>query len=69
VKYLESFVGQCGHVFFSPCSILVLLLLQLDILEYIHDMQYVHADIKASNLLLGYTDPQQVSLYSVIILT
>jgi len=34
---------------------------QLDILEYIHDKEYVHADVKASNLLVGYTDPQQVS--------
>ena len=36
---------------------------QLDILEYIHANEYTHADIKASNLLIGYTDPQQVSLY------
>ncbi|XP_016319436.1 serine/threonine-protein kinase VRK1-like [Sinocyclocheilus anshuiensis] len=32
----------------------------LDILEYIHDHEYVHADIKASNLLLSYTNPNQV---------
>ena len=36
---------------------------QLDILEYIHDKEYVHADVKASNLLVGYTDPQQVSTF------
>ena len=36
--------------------------IQLDVLEYIHDKEYVHADIKASNLLLGYTDPQQVTV-------
>ena len=35
---------------------------QLDVLEYIHDKEYVHADIKASNLLIGYTDPKQVTL-------
>uniref|UniRef100_A0A673K8T0 Serine/threonine-protein kinase VRK1 n=1 Tax=Sinocyclocheilus rhinocerous TaxID=307959 RepID=A0A673K8T0_9TELE len=34
----------------------------LDILEYIHDHEYVHADIKASNLLLSYTKPNQVYL-------
>ncbi|KAI2654251.1 Serine/threonine-protein kinase VRK1 [Labeo rohita] len=34
----------------------------LDILEYIHDHEYVHADIKASNLLLSYTNPNQVYL-------
>ena len=27
---------------------------QLDALEYIHENSYVHADIKASNCLLGY---------------
>ncbi|XP_061890277.1 serine/threonine-protein kinase VRK1-like [Entelurus aequoreus] len=34
----------------------------LDILEYIHNHEYVHADIKASNLMLGYSDPNQVYL-------
>ncbi|XP_052009026.1 serine/threonine-protein kinase VRK1-like isoform X2 [Xyrauchen texanus] len=34
----------------------------LDILEYIHEHEYVHADIKASNLLLSYTNPNQVYL-------
>lgn len=27
---------------------------QLDVLEYIHSYEYIHADIKASNLLVGY---------------
>ena len=26
----------------------------IDVLEFIHDKQYVHADIKGSNLLLGF---------------
>ncbi|XP_071755247.1 serine/threonine-protein kinase VRK1 isoform X1 [Centroberyx gerrardi] len=34
----------------------------LDILEYIHEHEYVHADIKASNLLLSHSDPNQVYL-------
>uniref|UniRef100_A0A667XTB4 non-specific serine/threonine protein kinase n=1 Tax=Myripristis murdjan TaxID=586833 RepID=A0A667XTB4_9TELE len=34
----------------------------LDILEYIHEHEYVHADIKASNLLLSHSDPNQVCL-------
>ncbi|XP_068183576.1 serine/threonine-protein kinase VRK1-like [Antennarius striatus] len=34
----------------------------VDILEYIHDNEYVHADIKAANLMLGYRDPEQVYL-------
>ncbi|XP_036403276.1 serine/threonine-protein kinase VRK2 isoform X2 [Megalops cyprinoides] len=36
--------------------------LLLDMLEYIHDNEYVHADIKAANLLLGYKDPNKVYL-------
>ncbi|XP_061599237.1 serine/threonine-protein kinase VRK1 isoform X2 [Cololabis saira] len=34
----------------------------LDVLEFIHQNEYVHADIKASNLLLSYRDPDQVYL-------
>ncbi|XP_029963030.1 serine/threonine-protein kinase VRK1-like [Salarias fasciatus] len=34
----------------------------VDALEYIHENEYVHADIKAANLMLGYTDPEQVYL-------
>ncbi|CAL8299286.1 unnamed protein product [Merluccius merluccius] len=34
----------------------------LDVLEYIHDNEYVHADIKAANLMLGYTDHEKVYL-------
>lgn len=34
----------------------------LDILEYIHEHEYVHADVKASNLLLSYSNPNQVYL-------
>ncbi|CAB1312642.1 unnamed protein product [Coregonus sp. 'balchen'] len=31
----------------------------LDVLEYIHDNKYVHADVKAANLMLGHTDPDK----------
>ncbi|KAK3537898.1 hypothetical protein QTP70_022439 [Hemibagrus guttatus] len=34
----------------------------LDILEYIHEHEYVHADVKASNLLLSHKNPNQVYL-------
>lgn len=34
---------------------------QVDVLEYIHENEYVHADIKAANIMLGYKDLDQVS--------
>ncbi|XP_019372193.1 PREDICTED: serine/threonine-protein kinase VRK2 isoform X1 [Gavialis gangeticus] len=34
----------------------------LDALAYIHENEYVHGDIKAANLLLGYTNPHEVYL-------
>ncbi|XP_029305371.1 serine/threonine-protein kinase VRK1-like [Cottoperca gobio] len=34
----------------------------VDILEYIHENEYVHADIKAANLMLGCRDSEQVYL-------
>ncbi|XP_026210411.1 serine/threonine-protein kinase VRK2 isoform X2 [Anabas testudineus] len=34
----------------------------VDVLEYIHENEYVHADIKAANLMLGYRDPEKVYL-------
>lgn len=44
----------------------VLLLSQLDTLEYIHENEYVHGDIKAANLLLGYTNPHEVSMFTYL---
>ncbi|XP_070771681.1 serine/threonine-protein kinase VRK2 isoform X2 [Enoplosus armatus] len=32
------------------------------VLEFIHENEYVHADIKAANLMLGHRDPEQVYL-------
>ncbi|XP_053315019.1 serine/threonine-protein kinase VRK2 [Spea bombifrons] len=34
----------------------------LDILEFIHEQEYAHGDIKAANVLLHYTDPSKVYL-------
>lgn len=34
----------------------------VDVLEYIHDNEYVHADIKAANLMLGHRDAEKVYL-------
>nr|XP_009920452.1 PREDICTED: serine/threonine-protein kinase VRK1 [Haliaeetus albicilla] len=47
---------------FSHKTVLQLGLRILDILEYIHEHEYVHGDIKASNLLLSYKNPNQVYL-------
>ncbi|KAG5198349.1 hypothetical protein JEQ12_008039 [Ovis aries] len=47
---------------FSRKTVLQLSLRILDILEYIHEHEYVHGDIKASNLLLSYKNPDQVYL-------
>ncbi|XP_068239405.1 serine/threonine-protein kinase VRK1-like isoform X1 [Palaemon carinicauda] len=37
----------------------------LDALEYIHSKEYIHADIKASNLLVGYQPGTQNQVYLV----
>uniref|UniRef100_A0A3Q3D8P6 non-specific serine/threonine protein kinase n=3 Tax=Hippocampus comes TaxID=109280 RepID=A0A3Q3D8P6_HIPCM len=34
----------------------------VDILEYVHENEFVHADIKASNLMLGHKNPQELYL-------
>ncbi|KAF5914284.1 hypothetical protein HPG69_000081 [Diceros bicornis minor] len=47
---------------FSRKTVLQLSLRILDILEYIHEHEYVHGDIKASNLLLSHKNPDQVYL-------
>ncbi|NXG98176.1 VRK1 kinase, partial [Loxia leucoptera] len=47
---------------FPHKTVLQLGLRILDILEYVHEHEYVHADIKASNLLLSYKNPNQVYL-------
>ncbi|XP_043930578.1 serine/threonine-protein kinase VRK1 [Protopterus annectens] len=47
---------------FSHKTVLQLGLRLLDILEYIHEHEYVHGDIKASNLLLSHKNTNQVYL-------
>uniref|UniRef100_A0A8C7KAB4 non-specific serine/threonine protein kinase n=1 Tax=Oncorhynchus kisutch TaxID=8019 RepID=A0A8C7KAB4_ONCKI len=41
----------------------------LDVLEYIHDNEYVHADVKNANLMLGHTDPNKLSTHTVCLLS
>ncbi|XP_047467912.1 serine/threonine-protein kinase VRK1 [Mugil cephalus] len=58
---LQKKFETCGKRF--PRKLVLQLGLRLlDILEYIHDHEYVHADIKASNLMLSNSDPNQVYL-------
>uniref|UniRef100_A0A672N7P6 non-specific serine/threonine protein kinase n=1 Tax=Sinocyclocheilus grahami TaxID=75366 RepID=A0A672N7P6_SINGR len=56
----KVFLENGGHL--KKPTVLQLGVLMLDVLEYIHDNEYVHADIKAANLLLGHRDPSKVYL-------
>lgn len=58
---LQKKFEECGRRF-PRKLVLQLGLRMLDTLEYIHEHEYVHADIKASNLMLCYRDPNQVYL-------
>uniref|UniRef100_A0A2K5UVN6 Serine/threonine-protein kinase VRK2 n=1 Tax=Macaca fascicularis TaxID=9541 RepID=A0A2K5UVN6_MACFA len=57
---LQKISGQNGA--FKKSTVLQLGIRMLDVLEYIHENEYVHGDIKAANLLLGYKNPDQVYL-------
>ncbi|XP_068195700.1 serine/threonine-protein kinase VRK1 [Antennarius striatus] len=58
---LQKKFEDCGKRF--PRKLVLQLGLRLlEILEYIHEHEYVHADIKASNLMLSHSDPNQVYL-------
>ncbi|XP_058285056.1 serine/threonine-protein kinase VRK2 isoform X4 [Hylobates moloch] len=57
---LQKISGQNGT--FKKSTVLQLGIRMLDVLEYIHENEYVHGDIKASNLLLGYKNPDRVYL-------
>ncbi|XP_075269685.1 serine/threonine-protein kinase VRK2 isoform X2 [Opisthocomus hoazin] len=58
---LQRIFEDCGSRFKKE-TVLQLGAQMLDTLEYIHENEYVHGDIKAANLLLGYTNPHEVYL-------
>ncbi|XP_010294952.1 PREDICTED: serine/threonine-protein kinase VRK2 [Phaethon lepturus] len=58
---LQRIFEDCGSRFRKE-TVLQLGARMLDTLEYIHENEYVHGDIKAANLLLGYTNPHEVYL-------
>ncbi|NXH09803.1 VRK2 kinase, partial [Bucco capensis] len=58
---LQRIFEDCGSKFKKE-TVLQLGARMLDTLEYIHENEYVHGDIKAANLLLGYTNPHEVYL-------
>ncbi|XP_037383332.1 serine/threonine-protein kinase VRK2 isoform X2 [Talpa occidentalis] len=57
---LQKISDQNGP--FKKSTVLQLGIRMLDVLEFIHENEYVHGDIKAANLLLGYKNPDQVFL-------
>ncbi|NWU28620.1 VRK2 kinase, partial [Dyaphorophyia castanea] len=58
---LQRIFEDCGSRFRKEL-VLQLGARMLDTLEYIHENEYVHGDIKAANLLLGYSNPHEVYL-------
>jgi len=58
---LQKLFEQNGKLF-PTHTVFLLGLKLLNVLEYLHGNDYVHADIKASNILTGYSDPHQVYL-------
>nr|AAH13520.1 Vrk2 protein [Mus musculus] len=57
---LQKLLDQNGG--FKKLTVLQLGIRMLDVLEYIHENEYVHGDIKAANLLLDFTNPDRVYL-------
>ncbi|XP_065919725.1 serine/threonine-protein kinase VRK1-like isoform X2 [Dysidea avara] len=58
---LEKIFNDCGRCFGLP-TVCFLALRVLESLEYLHSQGYVHADVKASNLLTGHKNKHEVYL-------
>jgi vaccinia related kinase len=58
-------IFQTGKKCFSDRVTFNLALKIIDVLEYIHSKGYVHNDIKAQNLLLGYGRTKENDVYLV----
>ncbi|XP_022330674.2 serine/threonine-protein kinase VRK1-like [Crassostrea virginica] len=56
---LQKIFEGCGKKFAKE-TVLALGLRMVDALEYLHENGYVHADIKASNMLLGFNNKQEL---------
>ncbi|KAL8185098.1 UNVERIFIED_CONTAM: hypothetical protein K2H54_038076 [Gekko kuhli] len=52
---------------FDKGTVLQIGVRMLDILEYIHENEYVHGDIKAANLLFGYRNPHEASPFALVL--
>ncbi|KAF4526626.1 hypothetical protein B566_EDAN015395 [Ephemera danica] len=61
---LERTFQECGRRFHLK-TVLTVALQVMDTLEFIHDQGYVHADIKASNLLVGLDRDEQDRVFLV----
>ena len=54
LRLVSPFQLEAGAV-----SLLLLVSFQLEAVEYLHEREYVHADIKGSNLLTGFAEGTQ----------
>nr|CAD7393428.1 unnamed protein product [Timema cristinae] len=61
---LDSLLAKGGKTFPLP-AVLRIARQVLDVLEYMHSKSYVHADIKAANLLLGHVKGSENQVYLV----
>lgn len=59
---VEKLYTENGSIF-PEMTVYSLGLRIVDVLEYLHDSDYVHADIKASNLMLGYKKGETSKVY------